>query len=274
MMYRFFRGLFVFLVLSLVAPFAAVRGGVIDQVLVVIDGEPYTLSDFKTYAKRQMNRDFPAGDLNQLGKEDQEVVEQFITDKMLAAEVKQTGIKVGDDEVDNYINEVKEKNRIDEAQLKKALAAEGVAWEKYRASIRAEIEKSEIIDAQVRKRVNVTADDVQRYYNLNQKKYVSEQRVRLRHILLMVPEGADKAREKAVADKAAELRRRALAGEDFAQLAEAYSEGAGASEGGDIGWVTKGTLLKEIDQAAFGKLNVGEVSEPLRTSAGYHLIKL
>ncbi len=274
MMYRFFRGLFVFLVLSLVAPFATVRGGVIDQVLVVIDGEPYTLSDFKTYAKRQMNRDFPAGDLNQLGKEDQEVVEQFITDKMLAAEVKQTGIKVGDDEVDNYINEVKEKNRIDEAQLKKALAAEGVAWEKYRASIRAEIEKSEIIDAQVRKRVNVTADDVQRYYNLNQKKYVSEQRVRLRHILLMVPEGADKAREKAVADKAAELRRRALAGEDFAQLAEAYSEGAGASEGGDIGWVTKGTLLKEIDQAAFGKLNVGEVSEPLRTSAGYHLIKL
>src|SRR5262249_3930915 len=224
------------LLLALIGPFVSfVRAGVVEQVLVVIDGEPYTLSDFKTYAKRQMNLEFPVGDLNDLGKEDQAVVEQFITDRMLAAEVKQAGIKVVEEDIDNYINEVKEKNRIDEPQLKKALASEGVTWEKYRASIRAEIEKSEIIDAQVRKRVNITADDVERYYNLNQKKFVSEQRVRLRHILFTIPEGADKAKEKSVADKAAEVRRRILAGEDFAKLAETYSEGAGASDGGDIG---------------------------------------
>jgi parvulin-like peptidyl-prolyl isomerase len=275
MLKRRFSCALLVLFLAAFGPFISfVRAGVVEQVLVVIDGEPFTLRDFKLYAKRQMNREFPTGDLNELGKEDQEVVEQFITDKMLAAEVKQAGIKVAEEDIDNYINEVKEKNRIDEPQLKKALASEGVTWEKYRGSIRAEIEKSEIIDAQVRKRVNITADDVERYYNLNQKKYVSEQRVRLRHILFTIPEGADKAKEKAVADKAAEVRRRILAGEDFAKLAETYSEGAGAAEGGDIGWVTKGTLLKEIDQVAFGKLNVGEVSEPVRTSAGIHLIKL
>jgi peptidyl-prolyl cis-trans isomerase SurA len=263
------------LLLALIGPFVSFsRAGVVEQVLVVIDGEPYTLSDFKIYARRQMNLDFPAGDLNDLGKEDQAVIEQFITDKMLAAEVKQAGIKIVEEDIDNYINEVKEKNRIDEPQLKKALASEGVTWEKYRASIRAEIEKSEIIDSQVRKRVNITAEDVERYYNLNQKKYVSDQRVRLRHILFTIPEGADKAKEKSVADKAAEVRRRILAGEDFAKLAQTYSEGAGAAEGGDIGWVNKGSLLKEIDQAAFGKLNVGEVSDPVRTSAGIHLIKL
>lgn len=271
---RFSCAVFV-LLLTVFGPFAILaRAGVVEQVLVVVDGEPYTLRDFKFYAKRQMNRDFPAGDLNDLVKEDQEVVEQFITDKMLAGEVKQAGIKVSDEDIDSYINDVKEKNRIDEAQLKKALASEGVTWEKYRSTIRAEIEKSELIDAQVRKRVNVTPEDVERYYNLNQKKYVSDQKVRLRHILFAIPEGADKSKEKAAADRAAEVRRRILAGEDFAKLAEAYSEGAGAAEGGDIGWVSKGSLLKEIDQAAFGRLNVGEVSEPLRTSAGIHLIKL
>jgi peptidyl-prolyl cis-trans isomerase SurA len=271
---RFSCAVFVLLLTGFGSFATFARAGVVEQVLVVIDGEPYTLSDFKTYAKRQMNRDFPAGDLNDLGKDDQQVVEQFITDKMLAGEVKQAGIKVADEDIDNYINDVKEKNRIDEAQLKKALASEGVTWDKYRASIRAEIEKSEIIDAQVRKRVNVTPEDVERYYNLNQKKYVSDQKVRLRHILFAIPEGADKAKEKSVTDRAAEVRRRILAGEDFAKLAETYSEGAGATEGGDIGWVSKGSLLKEIDQAAFGRLNVGEVSEPLRTSAGIHLIKL
>ena len=247
---------------------------VIEQVIVVLDGEPYTLSNFKDYAKTRMGRDFPAGDLNRLGKEDQEVLEQFITEKLMAAEVKLAGIKITEADVDQYISQIKEKNRIGDAQLVEALRREGVTLEKYRASIRAEIEKSEIIDNQVRKRINITPEDVERYYRLNQKKYVSDERVRLRHILLSVPEQAAPEVEKTVMEKAAEIRRRALAGEDFAKLAESSSEGAGASEGGDIGWMTRGSLLKEIDEIAFSKLSVGEVSQPVRTRAGVHLIKL
>jgi len=245
---------------------------VIEQIIVVIDGEPYTLSNFKEYARSQMAREFPTGDLKQLGKEDQEVLEQFITDKLLAAEVKQSGTKVSDEEIDHYIEQIKLKNGLSDEQLREALKREGVTWEKYRASIRAEIEKSEVIESQVRKKVNVTPDDVERYYQLNQKKYVSDERARVRHILLQVPAGTDGA--KAVMTKASEIRRRVLAGEDFAKLAETYSEGAGASEGGDIGWFSRGSLLEEIDQLAFGKLAVGEVSQPVRTSAGIHLVKV
>lgn len=260
------------LFLFLLPLFSSARAGVVEQVLVVIDGEPHTLSDFKTYARNQMGRQFPAGDLNTLSKEDQEVIEQYITDKLLAAEIKQAGIKVADEDIDNYINQVKEKNNLNEAQLKQALAADGLSWEKYRSSIRGEMEKSELVDVMVRKRINITSEDVERYYSLNQKKYVSEQRVRLRHIMLAIPEG-NKAAEAAAGKKADDIRRRLAAGEDFAALAGTYSEGAGASEGGDIGWITKGSLLKEIDQVAF-KLNVGEISQPVRTSAGIHFIKL
>ncbi len=247
---------------------------VIEQVIVVLDGEPYTLTNFKEYAKTQMGRDFPAGDLNRLGKEDQEVLEQFITEKLMAAEVKLVGIKVSEEDINQYINQIKEKNHINDEQLTEALKREGVTRGKYHASIRAEIEKGEIIDSQVRKRVNITSDDVERYYRLNQKKYTSEEKVRLRHVLLSVPEQAPPEGEKAAMEKAAEIRRRALAGEDFAKLAESYSDGAGASEGGDIGWIARGSLLKEIDEIAFDKLSVGEVSQPVRTSAGVHLIKL
>src|SRR5689334_16531354 len=164
--------------------FSSARAAVVEQVLVVIDGEPHTLSDFRTYGKNQMGREFPAGDLNALGKQDQEVIEQYITDKLLASEIKQAGIKVADEDINNYIDQVKEKNNLNETQLKQALAADGLSWEKYRSSIRAEMEKSEIIDQQVRKRVNITPEDVEKYYSLNQKKYVSDQRVRLRHIML------------------------------------------------------------------------------------------
>src|ERR1051325_5319198 len=128
--------------------FSSVRAAVVEQVLVVIDGEPHTLSDFKNYAKKQMGREFPAGDLNVLVKQDQEVIEQYITDRLLAAEIKQAGIKVTDEEINNYIDQVKEKNRLNEEQLKQALAADGLSWDRYRASIRSEMEKSDLVDIQ------------------------------------------------------------------------------------------------------------------------------
>jgi len=247
---------------------------VIERVIVVLDGDPYTLSDFKEYALTQMGRDFPAGDLDRLGKEDREVLEQFLTEKLLAAEVKLQGIKVGEGDIDQYISQIKQKNFISQEELTEALRREGMTMEKYRASIRAEIEKSEIIDRQVRKRVNITSEDVERYYRLNQKKYLSEEKVRLRHILLAVPGKAPSKREKEIMEKTAEIRRRALAGEDFAKLAESYSEGGAVVEGGDTGWISRGSLAKEIEEVAFGKLAVGEVSQPVRSRTGVHLIKL
>src|SRR3990172_10938430 len=108
-----------------VALCSAVAGaGMVDQILVVLDGEPYTLSNLKDYAGAQIGRQFPAGDLNRLEKEDQEVLEQFITDKLLAAEIKQGGIKVGEDEVDQYIAQIKEKNQLRDADLLEALKRE------------------------------------------------------------------------------------------------------------------------------------------------------
>jgi len=128
---RFYCGLILFFLAFLLSSTVLVRADVIEQLLVVVDGEPYTLTDFKSYAKAQMGREFPAGDLNQLGKEDQEVIEQFITDKMLASEVKQAGIKVGDEDIENYITQIKDKNQINEPQLREALTAQGISWEKY-----------------------------------------------------------------------------------------------------------------------------------------------
>lgn len=246
---------------------------VVDQVVVVIDKEPFTLSNLKEYAKSKMAREFPIGNLDRIEKEDKEVLEQFITEKLLAAEVKLMGIEVSERDLDHYIGQIKERNRISDEDLSAALTREGVTIEKYRASIRAEIEKSEIISRQVRKRVNITSEDIERFYRLNPKRYMTEDKARLRHILLSLPAGSPPESEKEVRLKALEVRNRAMAGEDFSKLAQNYSEGAGASEGGDIGWVSRGSLMSEVEEIAF-KMSPGEVSQPLRTSLGVHLIKL
>ena len=247
---------------------------VIEQLITVIDGEPYTLSNLSAYAKTKMGREFPTGELKSINTSDREVLEQFITEKLLDAEIREAGIKVSDEEVDAYIGEIKKRNHLSDEDLKTALGREGQTLASYRASVRSELEKSELINRQVKKKVNITDDDVQRYYKLNAKKFRDQDRVRLRHILLPLSENAAPDEVSAVTAKAEGLYKRIENGEDFATVARQYSEGAGHDEGGEIGWVNRGTLLKPIEDVAFNKLAVGEVSQPIRSSLGVHLIKL
>jgi hypothetical protein len=136
------------------------------------------------------------------------------------------------------------------------------------------MEKAEIIDRQVKRKVNITDEDVERYYKLNAKNYRTNERARIRHILLSLPEKAPADQVNAVSAKARELYKRIVAGEDFAAVAREYSEGAGRADGGDIGWVNKGTLIAGLEEVAFEKLSPGKVSEPFRTSMGMHIVKL
>jgi peptidyl-prolyl cis-trans isomerase SurA len=258
---------FLFVPLSLPAK-------MIEQLITVIDGEPYTLSNLGNYAKTKMGREFPTGDLNQINPSDREVLEQFITDKLLESEIREAGIKISDADVGQYIDQIKAKNRLTDDDLKTALEREGQTLASYRASVKGELEKTEIINRQVRAKVNITNEDVERYYKLNSSKYRSDDRARIRHILLSLPEKASGDAAQAVQAKAADLYKRIKAGEDFGKLAGEFSDGAGHADGGDIGWVKRGTLIAGLEDVVFVKLSVGQVSEPFRTSMGIHIVKL
>ncbi|TMB66593.1 MAG: hypothetical protein E6J54_22325 [Deltaproteobacteria bacterium] len=252
----------------------AVPAKVVDQLIAVVDGEPYTLTSLGQYAKTKMAREFPTGDLNQINDGDREVLEQFITDKLLESEVREAGIKVTDEDVDQYIEQIKAKNRLSDEELKTALSREGQTMASYRTQVKSELEKSEIINRRVRTRVNITNDDVERYYKLNSKSYRAPERARIRHILLAVPQNASSEQVQAAIAKAADLHKRIIAGEDFSKLAREFSDGAGRADGGDVGWFQRGTLISGIEDVAFAKLSVGQVSEPFRTSMGVHIVKL
>jgi peptidyl-prolyl cis-trans isomerase SurA len=221
-----------------------------------------------------MGREFPVGSLEKINGSDREVLEQFITEKLLDAEIREAGIKVTDQDIEIYIDQIKQKNRLTDADLKTALSREGQTLQAYKASVRAELEKGELINRQVRKKVNITDEDVERYYKLNSKNYRADDRARIRHILLPLSEKASPEEVQAAVARGNELYDQIAAGEDFARLAQKYSDGAGRESGGDIGWVNRGTLLKPIEDAAFDKLSVGEVSRPIRSSMGLHLVKL
>jgi peptidyl-prolyl cis-trans isomerase SurA len=263
----------VLLLAAMMLPMA-LQARVVDQLIAVIDGEPYTLRNVQQFAKSRLNREFPTGELNSINESDGQVLEQFITERLLEAEVRDAGIRVTDEDVERYIEEVKKNNRLSETDFKLALARDGMTLDTYKASVKTELEKTELVRRQVRSKISVTDADVERYYQLNAKNYRSADRAHLRHILLSLSENAaPEVVEKTLA-KVKEAYARIQAGEDFAKLAEEISEGAGRNAGGDIGWVNRGSLIAGLDEAAFEKLSVGQVSEPFRTSMGYHIVKL
>jgi peptidyl-prolyl cis-trans isomerase SurA len=262
-----------FLVATMLLPVVA-GARIVDQLIAVIDGEPYTLRNVQEFSKSRLNREFPTGDLNSLNESDGQTLEQFITERLLEAEVRDAGIKVNAEDVEHYVEEVKKNNRLSEADFKLALAREGMTLEAYKASVKTELEKTELVRRQVRSKITVTDADVERYYNLNAKNYRSVDRARFRHILLSLSETAAPEVTEQTLTKAKEVYARIEAGEDFAKVAGEVSEGAGRNAGGDIGWVNRGTLIAGLDTAVFQKLSVGQVSEPFRTSMGYHIVKL
>ena len=121
----------------------------------------------------------------------------------------------------------------------------------------------------------VTVDDaeISDYYENHRDDFNVEKRVNARHILIKVPPGADEATVQAAKKRADEIYRKAKAGEDFAELAKTYSEGPSKDQGGELGSFTRSQMVKPFADKAFS-MAPGEISEPILTQFGWHIIKV
>lgn len=123
-------------------------------------------------------------------------------------------------------------------------------------------------------KVDVTEKDLRQAYDADQARFAQPERREVRHILLKVPKDADEGASKAVLDKIEDIRKRLLAGESFEALAKEYSEDPGsAANGGSLGVIESGIMVPAFDKVAFSEKQ-GEISEPVRTQFGYHLIEV
>jgi peptidyl-prolyl cis-trans isomerase D len=122
--------------------------------------------------------------------------------------------------------------------------------------------------------VEVTEEALQEFYDKHQERYGEPEQRKASHILLTLGQDAEPAMVEETREKLEQLRERVVAGEDFAELAGANSQDPGsAAKGGDLGFFGKGVMVPAFEEAAFNMME-GEVSEPVRSRFGYHLIKL
>ncbi len=132
----------------------------------------------------------------------------------------------------------------------------------------------ELAAADLLDEVEVDEEILRRLYEERRSDFMVEEERRVRHILVAVPEDADEDADRAVREKAQRILQRLEGGESFEELAKTLSDDtASAKDGGDLGYFGRGVMPKPFEERVFA-LQVGEMSEPVRTRFGYHIIEL
>ena len=122
--------------------------------------------------------------------------------------------------------------------------------------------------------VEVTEEKLRDYWRQHQDEFQAPEERKVRHILIAAPEGADAETEAAAKARAQDIYQRLQKGEDFAALAKTFSEDPGSKEqGGDLGWISPGIMAKSFEDAAYA-LQKGEISRPVRTPFGFHVLQV
>jgi peptidyl-prolyl cis-trans isomerase C len=201
-----------------------------------------------------------------------DVLDGLIEREVLYQESQKAGIKIPDQEVDDQMVGIK-KRFTNEEEFKKALAGMGLTEEEVRMQIQRGLSIRGLIDQKVAGKIVVTDEETKAYYDGNPQLFKQPAQVKASHILIKVEPTADDAAKAAARKKIEEVRQKLTDGGDFAELAKEYSEGPSGPKGGDLGFFRRGQMVKPFEDAAFS-MKINEVSAPVETRFGYHLIEV
>ncbi len=162
--------------------------------------------------------------------------------------------------------------KVDEQQINAWYSAHAA---EYQTAESAHLQYAELSLAAIAAQVNVNEADLTAWYEANKARYAEPEKRRARHVLIQVPSGADAATDAAALKKAQETVAKARAGGDFAALVRQYSDDSGSrAQGGDLGWMQADASIDPAFSRAMFALSAGQISDPVKTPFGYHVIKL
>jgi peptidyl-prolyl cis-trans isomerase SurA len=207
----------------------------------------------------------------------QSVLKQQVLDRLIVQEIqtqhaKRVGLTVSDEQLNSALQEIASRNKIPFDQLPTALSAQGVDYKQYREGMRKELTLNTLRQRDVIAHINVSPRELEQFLARQQSSAANDE-FNVSHILLSLPEAATPQQLEEITHKAQDLAARASKGEDFGQLAIANSNSQTALDGGQLGW-RKGTQLPQFILDLVAPMKPGQVSAPVRTPSGFHIVKL
>jgi parvulin-like peptidyl-prolyl isomerase len=247
-----------------------------SSVAAVVDGQSITVGD--------INRELTRPDLKaaldtlkdspeEIGKLKSSVLSSMI-DRELLIKAAKTSPSYKSEEIKKEAQTI-----IDEqggrSVIQPILASYGTTWEVFEEDMQERLTIERYIEKDLLSSLTISDADLKAAFNANPSLYADPEKVRARHILIAFPKGATSEQDKAAATRAQEVYTKASKpGADFSKLAAEYSDDTASKvEGGELGFFERGMMVPEFEKAAFA-LKVGQISEPVKTNYGYHIIKV
>ena len=275
---KFYKGI-VLILLGVILLCAPVRAEVVDKIIAVVNDEIITLYEFNTAFepyRKNIENTYKGTDKEAVIKQSREAFLQRLIDNILIeqeAKKSGAGIIVKDEEVMEVIQDILAKQKLSMQEFSKNLAQEGKSLDSVKKEIRGQMMRARLLRREVKAKILVSDEEIGEYYNKNRQDYEGKETVRIKQILLLLPPNADKTIIAKVKNEAMQLQKRVKNGESFDLLALNYSQGPAAAQGGDVGFIGRGTIIPEVEAAAFS-LPVGQVSEVIESNVGFHIIQV
>jgi len=204
-------------------------------------------------------------------------LQDLIRQRLIIQEAKDRDLTLSQSKKDQlfqqHIQSVKQQNQLNDDQLEQALQKQGIeSLDQYKEVFLQRNQDQLLINElrkQVTKDVSVSEDKIEEYYNNNKKQFQVDQQVKASQILIKT----NNKEESKAKEEIQSIKEQINSGKSFTEMAKQHSEGPYADKGGQLGFITKGQISEEFDKVAFN-LNKGEISDPVKTKYGYHLIKV
>ena len=245
----------------------------LDRIVAIVNDDIITASELEARLSRVRGQLRRAGTpLPPPETLRRQVLERLIVDRIQLQIARESGVRIADEALNQALLQLAERNQLTLREFRDALERDGYDFAKFREEVRDEIAISEVRKRQVEGRVQVSERDIDDYLSTIESQQAGSE-YRIGHILIAVPDGASPEAIAEARERAERVLGQIRAGADFANMAAAHSDGRQALEGGDLGW-RKAPDLPTILGDAVLRLPVGEVTDPIRSASGFHLVKL
>jgi peptidyl-prolyl cis-trans isomerase SurA len=245
-----------------------------DFIVAVVNSEPITNNEVQSRLARieqQLSRQGSTPPREQLARE---VLDRLILERAQLQLARSLGVQAEEAAVEQAVATVARQNQLTLDELKRRLAADGMDYTRFRADLRDELTLVRLREREVDGRVKVSEQDIDQFLREREvQAQAGPELLNIAQLLVAVPETATPAQVSALQAKAQRAADRIRAGEAFASVAKELSDAPEAASGGELG-LRPADRLPTLFVSAVKDLSVGALAGPLRSGAGFHVIKL
>ena len=246
----------------------------IDRVVAVVDSGVIMESQLNSRVDEILMRlKNDKAELPPLNLLEEQVLDRLIIEEIQLQLADRAGIKISDSELNQTLSRVSSQNNLSLEEFRLKLEAEGTSYKSFRDTIKKELIIQRVQRGKVGAKIDISEQELENFINSEEGRTQLAEQYNVQHILLSVKSGLSEIEIEAIEDEAVSLLERLENGESFEKLAASYSAGQKALEGGFLGWRTSAELPSLFAEVVT-ELTVGEVAQPVRSGAGFHILKL